>query len=265
MLKDPAKTKNEIVAWIRGYFEKNGPGCAAVVGVSGGKDSSVTAALLVEALGRDRVIGVLMPNGVQSDISDSQQLVDFLGIPHVTVNIKDGFDGLSAAINKALAGGDIPGTTELSRDSIINLPPRLRMSTLYAIGQALPCGARVVNTCNRSEDYIGYSTKFGDAAGDFSPLSNLLVHEVLQIGDVLGLPEHLVRKTPSDGLSGLSDEDKIGFTYAVLDHYILTGECENEEHRKKIDRLHRINMHKLRPIPRYMPAEEADKRDIANW
>lgn len=255
MLRDPVQTKNDIVKWIRDYFEANGPTCSAVVGVSGGKDSSVTAALLKEALGPERVVGVLMPNGVQSDIADSEELVKFLGIPYVTVNIAAGFDGLSGAINEALAGGTIAGAEVLSRDSIINLPPRLRMSTLYAIGQALPNGGRVANTCNRSEDYIGYSTKFGDAAGDFSPLSNLLVHEVLQIGDVLGLPEHLVRKTPSDGLSGLSDEDKIGFTYATLDRYILTGECPDEAIRAKIDRMHRLNLHKLRLMPAYKMKE----------
>ena len=251
MLSNPEKTKNEIVAWIRDYFEKNGPGCAAVVGVSGGKDSSVTAALLAEALGKDRVIGVLMPNGVQSDISDSQQLVDFLQIPNLTVNIKDGYDGLSSSINQSLASAGIDGASELSRDSIINLPPRLRMSTLYAIGQALPCGARVANTCNRSEDYIGYSTKYGDAAGDFSPLANLLVHEVLQVGEVLGLPRNLLYKAPSDGLSGMTDEDKIGFTYKVLDHYVLTGECEDPAIKEKIDRMHRNNLHKLQLMPSF--------------
>jgi NAD+ synthase len=212
MLKNPEKTKNEIVQWIREYFAANGPACDAVIGISGGKDSSITAALLAEALGKDRVVGVMMPNGVQSDISDSQEIVDLLGIKNVTVNIKDGFDGLSSAINSALAESDTVSVDTLSRDSIINMPPRLRMSTLYAIAQALPNGGRVANTCNRSEDFIGYSTKFGDAAGDFSPLSNLLVHEVIQIGEVLGVPERLTRKTPSDGLSGMSDEDKIGFT-----------------------------------------------------
>ena len=256
MLKDPVKTKKDIVDWIRAYFEANGPRCNAVVGISGGKDSSVTAALLTEALGKDRVIGVLMPNGVQSDISDSQEIVSLLGIRSVTVNIKAGVDGLSGAINESLAQAGIAGASSLSRDSMINMPPRLRMSTLYAIAQALPEGGRVVNTCNRSEDYIGYSTKYGDAAGDFSPLCNLLVHEVIQIGEVLGLPERLTRKTPSDGLSGMSDEDKIGFTYACLDHYILTGECEDEEIRKKIDRMHRLNLHKMQLMPGFKPAGE---------
>ncbi len=251
MLKNPRKTKDEIVEWIRNYMAENGPNCDVVIGISGGKDSSVTAAICAEALGKERVIGVLMPNGEQKDISDSQALVAHLGIPNITVNIRAGFDGLSGAINEALKDGAIPGTEALSKDSMINLPPRLRMSTLYAVAQALPRGGRVVNTCNRSEDYIGYSTKFGDAAGDFSPLSNLLVHEVIQIGEVLGLPEYLIKKTPSDGLSGMSDEDKIGFTYATLDHYILTGECEDETIRAKIDRMHRLNLHKLQLMPAF--------------
>ena len=245
MLTDPKKIKDEIVAWIREYFAENGPTASAVVGISGGKDSSVVAALLTEALGPSRVVGVLMPNGIQPDIADSEEIVNLLGIPHVTVNIMDGFNGMSAAINEALATGGVPGTSKMSRDSEINLAPRLRMSTLYAIAQAL------ANTCNRSEDYIGYSTKYGDAAGDFTILSNLLVHEVIQIGEVLGLPERLTKKTPSDGLSGMSDEDKIGFTYATLDRYILTGECPDEAIRAKIDRMHRLNLHKLRLMPAY--------------
>ena len=251
MLTDPKKIKDEIVAWIRECFAENGPTASAVVGIAGGKDSSVVAALLTEALGPGRVVGVLMPNGIQPDIADSEEIVNLLGIPHVTVNIMDGFNGMSAAINEALATGGVPGTSKMSRDSEINLAPRLRMSTLYAIAQALPNGGRVANTCNRSEDYIGYSTKYGDAAGDFTILSNLLVHEVIQIGEVLGLPERLTKKTPSDGLSGMSDEDKIGFTYATLDHYILTGECPDEAIKAKIDRMHRLNLHKLRLMPAY--------------
>ncbi len=257
MLKNPQETKDRIVEWIREYFRENGPECDAVIGISGGKDSSICAALLTEALGKDRVVGVMMPNGIQADISDSQEIVSLLGIKSVTVNIKAGVDGLSGAINDALKESDA-GTQALSRDSMINMPPRLRMSTLYAIAQALPKGGRVVNTCNRSEDYIGYSTKYGDAAGDFSPLANLLVHEVIQIGEILGVPERLTKKTPSDGLSGMSDEDKIGFTYAVLDHYVLTGQCEDPETKAKIDRMHRLNLHKLRLMPTF-PMKETDQ------
>ena len=221
MLRDPEKIKNEIVEWIRSYFEENGKGCKAVIGISGGKDSSIAAALCAEALGRERVVGVLMPDGVQRDISDSRMLVEFLGIPYVELNI----GGAMNAMKDMLTGSgkllEMCGLTGLSRDTEINLPPRLRMATLYAVGQMLPGGARVVNTCNASEDYVGYSTKYGDAAGDFSPLSHLLVHEVRQIGDVLGLPSELVHKTPSDGLSGQDDEQKLGFTYAAHKQVVL--------------------------------------------
>ena len=255
MLKDPAKTKNEIVEWIRNYFEENGKGCKAVIGISGGKDSSIAAALCAEALGKDRVVGVLMPNGVQSDISDSVKLVEFLGIPYVELNIGGAFEAMKEMLLGSAKLLEICGTDGISRDTVINLPPRLRMSTLYAVGQMLPGGARVVNTCNASEDYVGYSTKYGDAAGDFSPLSQLLVHEVRQIGDVLGLPSDLVHKTPSDGLSGMSDEDKLGFTYKMLDHYVLTGECDDEQKKARIDRLHVLNLHKLRLMPAYVPKD----------
>ncbi|MDO4622522.1 MAG: NAD(+) synthase [Eubacteriales bacterium] len=259
MLVDPKKTKDEIVQWIRDYFAANGPTCTAVIGISGGKDSSVAAALCAEALGKDRVLGILMPNGVQSDIEDAKQLVEAVGIPHVILNIQDGFNGMVKMIEESEDLEKITGQKGISKDARINLAPRMRMSTLYAVAQQLPNGGRVVNTCNRSEDYVGYSTKFGDAAGDFSPMSGLLVHEVLQIGAELGLPENLVKKMPSDGLSGMGDEQKLGFTYAALDHYVLTGECEDEATRAKIDRLHRLNLHKLELMPAYKLAEDAQK------
>ena len=253
MLQNPEMIKDEIVEWIRNYFEENGKTCKAVVGISGGKDSSIAAALCAEALGKDRVVGVLMPNGVQSDISDSRKLVEFLGIPYVELNIGEAFEAMKHMLTGSEKLLSICGLDGISRDTEINLPPRLRMATLYAVGQMLPGGARVVNTCNASEDYVGYSTKYGDAAGDFSPLSHLFVHEVRQIGDVLGLPAELVHKTPSDGLSGQDDEQKLGFTYAVLDQYVLTGVIEDPAVKEKIDRLHRINLHKLRLMPAYEP------------
>lgn len=257
MLKDVAKTKQEIVQWIRDYFAENGPTCCAVIGISGGKDSSVAAALCAEALGKDRVVGVLMPNGEQADISDSRLLVETLGIPSVELNIAAGYEGMKQMIESSEELKKLSGLPGISNDARINLPPRLRMATLYAVAQMLPNGGRVVNTCNASEDYVGYSTKYGDAAGDFSVLSRLVVEEVRQIGFALGLPKELVQKTPSDGLSGMGDEDKLGFTYAVLDKYIRTGEIDDQETKDKIDRLHRLNLHKLR----LMPAYELDEKD----
>ena len=186
-----------------------------------------------------------MPNGVQPDISDSEAVVEFLGIEHMVVNIGETVE----ALKKALEGAG----SVVSKDTTINIPPRVRMTTLYAVAQGLECGGRVINTCNKSEDYIGYSTKFGDAAGDMSILAGFTVEEVLQMGEYLGLPEHLVHKTPSDGLSGMSDEDKIGFTYKVLDRYIATGECVDADIKTKIDRMHVMNLHKLELMPHFEP------------
>ena len=239
---DAKKEIKNIVAWIKDWFEENGPKASAVIGISGGKDSSICAALLVKALGKDRVVGVLMPDGTQSDISDSYQLVEHLGLKHYVINIGAATTALKDTLSEQF---------EITNDTRINIPPRIRMTTLYAVAQSLPNGGRVANTCNRSEDYIGYSTKYGDAAGDFAILADFTVSEVLQIGDALGIPKNLVRKAPSDGLSGMTDEDKIGFTYAVLDRYILEGVCEDEETRKKIDRMHVLNLHKLKTIPEY--------------
>lgn len=230
------KVSADIVAWIRRWFEENGPGCNAIVGISGGKDSSVVAALCVKALGRERVIGVLMPNGEQSDIDMAKLLVEHLGIRHYIINIKAGYDGMLGEIKGRLG--------EVSRDTTINLAPRLRMATLYAVGQSN--NGRVANTCNLSEDWVGYSTRYGDNAGDFSPLSMLCVREVKAIGRVLGLPEVLIEKVPIDGLCGQTDEEKLGFTYETLDRYIREGVCEDEATRARIDRLYAINRFKVR-------------------
>ena len=236
---DVEKVTADAVQWIRDWFDKNGKDCNAVIGISGGKDSSVVAALCAQALGKERVIGVLMPNGEQSDIDCSKQLVSHLGIPYFVCNIKESVDGAISSLQNA--------GVEMSRQARVNLPPRIRMATLYALSQSM--NGRVANTCNLSEDWVGYSTRYGDAAGDFSPLGKLTVREVKEIGRYLGLPENLVEKVPSDGLSGKTDEDNLGFTYAVLDQYIRTGVCENEETKAKIDRLHKLNEFKLKPIP----------------
>ena len=235
---DVNAVKDACVLWIRQFFEENGKGCNAVVGISGGKDSSVAAALCVEALGKDRVIGVLMPCGEQADIDCALALVDHLGIRRYVVNIKDAVDGVTNAI-----------PFELSKQSTTNLPARIRMATLYAVSQS--CNGRVVNTCNLSEDWVGYSTRYGDAAGDFSPLSRLTVTEVKAIGRLLGLPAFLVDKVPIDGLSGKTDEENLGFTYAALDRYIREGVIDDEEAKAKIDRLHKQNLFKLQLMPAF--------------
>ena len=237
------KVTNEVVQWVRDLFEKTAtPQTNAVIGISGGKDSSVAAAVCVKALGKDRVIGVLMPQGEQADIAYSRLLVDTLGIKSYTINIGNTVSSFMSELKKHV---------EPSNQAIVNTPARIRMTTLYAV--AACHNGRVVNTCNMSEDWVGYSTKFGDAAGDFSPLSDLTVTEVLQVGEVLGLPDELVHKVPIDGLCGKTDEENLGFTYAMLDRYIrgLDDLSSEPAIKEKIDRLHRANLHKLRLMPKF--------------
>ena len=239
---DAAIVKKDCIEWIRKFFEENGPGCNAVVGISGGKDSSIVAALCVEALGKERVIGVLMPNGVQADIDMAQILVNHLGIKHYVINVKDAVDGVKNSL-----------PFEASAQTLTNIPPRIRMTTLYAVAQSH--NGRVANTCNLSEDWVGYSTRYGDQAGDFSPCSFLTVDEMKQIGRLCGLPDVLIDKVPIDGLCGKTDEDNLGFTYAVLDRYIRTGEIDDENIKKNIDDRHRKNLFKLS----YMPCFHTEK------
>ena len=245
---DAVKAKNDCVQWIRDWFDKNGPGCNAVIGISGGKDSSVVAALCAEALGNDRVIGVLMPDGEQADINDSIYLVNYLNIHCIIADISDAVCAVKSSIREQI---EMVFEKNISSQSVINLPPRIRMATLYAVSQSV--NGRVACTDNASEAYIGYSTRWGDNVGDFSPLVNLTSDEVVAVGDACGLPYELTHKTPSDGLCGKYDEDNFGFTYAALNKYILTGECEDEEVKAKIDNLHNKNLFKLRPIPSFVP------------
>lgn len=233
--------KENCVQWIRDWFAENGKDCNAVVGISGGKDSSVTAALCAEALGAKRVIGVLMPCGEQADIDMARKLVEHLGIRNFEINIKNSVEGILSE----LAG------IEVTKQTTTNLPARVRMAALYAVSQSM--NGRVANTCNLSEDWVGYSTRYGDNAGDFSPLSHLTVTEVKAIGREAGLPDELVDKVPIDGLSGKTDEENLGFTYANLDRYIREGICEKEELRKKIDEIHKKNLFKLELMPAFQP------------
>ncbi len=228
------KAASDCVKWIQDWFLKNGKGCNAVVGISGGKDSSVVAALCCKALGNDRVIGVLMPNGNQQDIDCAHLLCDHLKIKKYVYNISE--------MHKAFQSS-LPEGFKTTSASEINLLPRIRMTALYYLSQSL--NGRVANTCNLSEDYVGYSTRYGDSVGDFSPCSNFTVREVKAIGRYLGLPEKLVDKPPIDGLCGKTDEDNLGFSYETLDSYIRDGIIPEKETKEKIDRLHETNLFKL--------------------
>jgi NAD+ synthase len=204
------KLRIQAVEWIRHYM-KSTSGRKAVIGISGGKDSTVAAALCVEALGKENVIGVMMPNGVQADIKDSEKIIKHLGIDSLAVDIQYAYMNLVNQINEH----------HITSQAQINMPPRLRMTVLYGVAQNI--GGRVVNTCNLSEDTTGYSSLYGDSAGDFSPLARLTTEEIVGIGDALGLPHELVHKTPSDGLCGLTDEDNLGLTYHEINELIRNG------------------------------------------
>ena len=246
---DAAKTKDEIITWIQNYFRKNGPDCNAVVGISGGKDSSIVAALCCEALGNGRVIGVLMPQGVQDDIDVARDLVKHLGIKSFEINIAE-------TVNTLLAKGRIAGPCD-SKQARVNLPARIRMATLFMVSQSM--NGRVANTCNASENFVGWQTVGGDGFGQFSPLSKLTVTEVKAVGRELGLPEKFIEKAPADGLTGKTDEDNFGFTYEFLDKYIRTGEFGGDTATAaKIDRMHEANLFKDLPMPMYDPS-------LFNW
>jgi len=239
---NPKEVKDQIIHWIIDYFKVNGsPETKAVIGISGGKDSAIVAALCKEALGQDRILGVLMPQGEQPDIDIAYELCGTLNIPYVELNIKA---PVQALYDEMLKTG-----VELNNVAIFNTPARIRMATLYAVSGIV--GGRVANTCNLSEDWVGYATKFGDSAGDFGPLSDLTVTEVKAVGRELSLASRFIDKTPIDGLCGKTDEDNLGFTYTVLDKYIRENICEDEEVKERIDRLHEMNLHKVNPMPAF--------------
>lgn len=232
-------TVTKIIDWIKEYFIKNGPECKAVIGISGGKDSTVAAALLCKALGPNRVIAVQMPHGFQYDIDVSNEVIDYLEITeHYNINIGSACQEIFLSL---------PNDIRIQPQVTSNVPARVRMNILYAI--AASRHGRVVNTCNRSEDYVGYSTKFGDAAGDFSILSNYTATEVKEIGIELGLPKNFIEKPPEDGLSGLTDEENLGFSYDVLDNFLLNGITPPYEIYKNIEQRHKRNLHKISPMP----------------
>ena len=232
--------KEAIVKWIQDWFKENGPDCKAVIGISGGKDSSIVAALCVEALGKDRVLGVCMPNTLGQD-GDSYKIIEHLGIGYVVVSIEGAYNEIIHEIRKT--------PVKVSDQAFINLAPRLRMATLYAVSQSV--NGRVANTCNLSETYIGWETRWGDAVGDFAPLQGLTCSEVIALGRELDLPKEFIEKIPSDGLCGSTDEDAFGFTYDELDRWIRLGVMG--PNFKKIRDLHMKNKFKRCGLPHYIP------------
>ena len=229
-----------LIDWMRAQMAACG-GKTAVVGISGGKDSSVTAALCIRAYGRENVLGVLMPDGVQPDIDYSNGLVDVLGLHHITFNIHGGTSGILEEMERA-------GLTP-SRQTRVNLPSRMRMAALYAVAQSVE-GGIVLNTSNLSEDWVGYCTIYGDSAGAFSPLGMYTTEEVIALGRELGLPEKFLLKPPSDGLTGLTDEDNLGFSYHAVNEYIRKGVADPEI-RAQIDRRHTASRFKFQTMPLY--------------
>ena len=242
---DAKEYKDVVVNWIRDWFAVNGPDCKAVIGISGGKDSTVVAGLCVEALGNNRVVGVIMPNGHQEDYHDAVMVCTTLGIDFITHSIHESYNAIISNMESPI-DGNMYGVTA-SEQTKINLAPRLRMAMLYAISQTI--GGRVACTDNLSESYIGYSTRWGDNVGDFAPLASFTATEVIAIGDALGLPQDLVHKTPSDGLCGKTDEDNFGFTYIQLDNYIRYGSSGDYFVDEDIKRKHLRNLFKRVALP----------------
>lgn len=251
---DYIKVLDELIKWTAARMDD--AGCSkAVLGISGGKDSSVTAALMVQVLGSENVIGVMMPDGVQSDIDDAEGIINHLSIPSMKANISR----ISGEYHKLLEEL-MPG--QISVQTKLNLPPRERMTLLYAIAQSIP-KSLVINTSNISEDWVGYATIYGDTAGAFSPLGMLTTEEVIELGYIMGIPERFLVKPPSDGLTGRTDEDVLGVTYPSINRYIRTGEVAPEA-KAIIDRLHRQSRFKFLPIPMFDPHFPIQADDIAN-
>lgn len=232
--------KESLVEWIRKWFKENGPDCKAVIGISGGKDSSIVAALCVEALGKDRVIGVMIPEDLDENDADAKRLIDHLQIENMCIELRP---IVKPIVDQVFEYG------HWSEQSSMNIRPRLRMSILYAIAQSH--NGRVANTCNLSESYIGWETRWGDAVGDFAPLAGLTCSEVIALGKELDLPKELIEKVPADGLCGRSDEEAFGFSYDELDRWIRL-QVKGENH-SRIMQLHEKNRFKQVDLPHYSP------------
>lgn len=262
---DPIRETDHIINWLKDKFADYGEETKAVIGMSGGKDSTIAAALLCQAIGPERVVGVIMPNGEMKDKKIAENICEHLNMRYYVIDIADAVN----CLYQSLYNRDIDYSNPIIAT---NTPARIRMTTLYAV--AATCHGRVVNTCNESEEYIGWSTKYGDNAGDFSVLREYPVRWVKQIGHELVcrgvLKTEWIEKIPDDGMCGLSDEEKFGFTYEELDEYMLNKTCSSVSAVARIKKMNKasrhkdnINMPKPRPVSEY--SDDPNKDGIVEW
>ena len=241
---DPEWAMMKIQCFAQNWLNQTGLPNKWVIGISGGKDSLITAAVLVKKFGKENVIGVSMPQGQQPDIDHARDTIDLLGIKWFTVNICNACQDIRDQIVENIPESELPVGIDNELIAHTNLPPRIRMATLYFVAQEL--GGVVVNTCNLSENILGYGTLYGDIAGSYAPIHDLTVTEVVALGDYLKLPEYLVHKAPSDGLCGKTDEENLGVKYADVDKYIRLGpEAVTKETIDIVEKRYRANKFKL--------------------
>lgn len=245
------KIYDELLKWTKKMMDETG-GSKAVIGISGGKDSSVIAALMTKVLGKENVFGVLMPDGVQGDKNYALEICELLGINHYEINIKRLTDTFRDLMDDHVV---------LSETTLLNLSPRIRMTLLYGISQSI-IGSRVINTSNMSEDWVGYATIYGDTAGAFSPLGMLTTEEVIELGRLMEIPEKFLIKPPADGLTGKTDEDVLGLTYAEVNDFIRKGEADKAV-KEKIERKYRESRFKFKTIPMFNPGLPIVPEDTA--
>ncbi|HHU08099.1 MAG TPA: NAD(+) synthase [Clostridiaceae bacterium] len=253
-----AEVVPDIVQWCRDQLSTSG-GDQAVIGLSGGKDSTVVAALMAEAIGKEQVFGLILPDQGQNDLDTAIEIARELEINYQVLDISPITSAIRLQVAKAIESGLIAEESEQTR---LNLPPRVRMTVLYAVSQSI-LGSRVVNTSNLSEDWVGYVTLYGDSAGAFAPLGMLTSAEVIALGEALGVSERFLKIPPADGLTGKTDEDVFGFSYEQLDKYIRTGEITDKNAREKIDRMHRLSRFKFQAMPMFQPHFDIGADDIA--
>lgn len=243
------KTNTEIIENIQNWFKNNNIK-TAIINISGGADSTYVAYALVKALGKENVIGLLQPNDIQKDISDALEVVKNLNIKYYNLNIYKEYDAMVDKLKDVIVTFDSNDYNRFKcadfENATINIAPRIRMTIAYMIANNI--GGAVIGTGNASERYIGFFTKWGDGACDYNPIKDILKTDLIQLGLELGIPKELICKTPADGLTGKTDEEKYGFTYKILDDYIRTGICEDWKIKEKIDKMHKNSRHKFQEI-----------------